>query len=90
MNHYLFSQEKDMLVSTFEKFDRMTIKREIIRHLKENPTDVLEHCKDFTRSEIKRFYGYNILNHYKVNPNNNKVSLIITKGNKEYYRNIEN
>ena len=89
MNHYLFSQEKDMLVSTFEKFDRTTIKREIIQHLKENPTDVLEHCKDFTRNEIKRFYGYNILNHYKVNPNNNKVSLIITKGNKEYYRNIE-
>lgn len=89
MKHYLFSQEKDMLVKTFDKFDRNTIKNEIIDHLRNNPTDTIEHCKDYTKTEIKRFYGCNILNLYKVNPNNNKVSLIVTKGNKEYYRNIE-
>jgi hypothetical protein len=89
MKHYLFSHEQDTLVKTFDKFDRNTIKNEIIDHLRSNPTDTIEHCKDYTKTEIKRFYGYNILNMYQVNPNNNKVSLIVTKGNKEYYRNIE-
>ena len=89
MKHHLFSQDNDMLIATFDKFDREVIKNEIIDHLRNNPTDTIEHCKDYTKHELKRFYGYNILNFYKVNPNNNKVSLIVTKGNKEYYRNIE-
>jgi hypothetical protein len=89
MNHYLFSQEQDMLVASFDKFDRTTIKNEIINHLRVCPNDTIEHCKDYTKNELKRFMGYNILNFYRVNPKNKKVSLIVTRGNKEYYRNIE-
>jgi hypothetical protein len=89
MNHYLFSHDQDMLVASFDKFDRTTIKNEIINHLRVNPNDTIEHCKDYTKSELKRFVGYNILNLYRINPKNNKVSIIITRGNKEYYRTIE-
>jgi hypothetical protein len=89
MSHYLFSQEQDMLVASFDKFDRTTIKNEIINHLRVCPNDIIEHCKDYTKSELKRFMGYKILNFYRVNPKNKKVSLIVTRDNKEYYRNIE-
>ena len=89
MAHYLFSQESDMLVATFDKFDRKAIKSEIINHLQVCPTDTLEHCKDYTKHELKRFVGYNILNFYRINPKNKKPSLIITRNGKEYYRKIE-
>jgi hypothetical protein len=89
MKHYLFSQEQDMLVASFDKYDRNTIKNEIINHLKNNPTDVIEHCKDYTKNELKRFLGYKILNFYGVNPKSNKVSLIVTRNNKEFHQNIE-
>jgi len=90
MSHHLFSQNKDMLVKTFDKFDRNTIKNEIIDHLRKNPTDTIEHTKDYSKSDLKRFYGYEVLNVYQVNPKNNKVSLVITKGDKDFFRNIEN
>lgn len=89
MAHYLFSQDQDMIVATFDKFDREQIKKEIIEYLKVCPLDTVEHCRDFSKTELKRFYGYQILNVYRVNPKNKKVSLIITRGKKEYYRSIE-
>ena len=89
MAHYLFSQDQDMIVATFDKFDREQIKKEIIEYLKVCPLDTVEHCRDFTKTELKRFYGYQILNVYRVNPKNKKVSLIVTRGKKEYYRSIE-
>jgi len=89
MKHYLFSHELDMLVAGFDKFDRTAIKNEIINHLKLFPKDTIEHCKDYTKHELERFMGYNILNFYTTNPKNKKVSLIINKGDKVYYRNIE-
>jgi hypothetical protein len=78
-----------MLIATFDKFDREVIKNEIINHLRVCPLDTVEHCKDYTKHELKRFVGYNIINFYRVNPKNKKVSLIVTRGNKEYYRSIE-
>jgi hypothetical protein len=89
MKHHLFSQDNDMLIATFDKFDREVIKNEIINHLRVCPLDTVEHCKDYTKHELKRFVGYNIINFYRVNPKNKKVSLIVTRGNKEYYRSIE-
>lgn len=89
MAHYLFSQDNDMLIESFDKFDRDAIKKEIINHLIVNPLDTVEHLKDYSKNEYKRFSGYKIVNLYAVNPKNKKVSLIITRGYKQYFRNIE-
>ena len=89
MEHSLFSQDEDMTIAFFEEFDKLAIKEAILKHLKENPTDVLEHCKAYSKTDIKRFYGNEILNFYSVNPKNKKVSLIVAKGNKQYFRKIE-
>jgi hypothetical protein len=72
-------------IQYFDKFDREDIKKAIVVHLTKNPTDNLEHCKEPNKKDIKRFYGNEILDFYAVNPNNKKVSKIITKGNKTFY-----
>lgn len=89
MAHYLFSQDNDTFIANFDKFDRNAIKNKIIEYLKAWPLDTIEHCKDYSKNDLKRFSGYNILNLYGVNPKNKKVSLIITRGGKQYYRSIE-
>jgi hypothetical protein len=88
MAHYLFSQEQDMLVATFNNFDRTAIKNEIINHLMVCPNDTIEHCRDYSKRDLKRFAGYHILNFYRVNPKNKKASVIVTRNNKEYYRQL--
>jgi len=60
-----------------------------MRHLKENPNDVLEHCKEYSPGELGRFYGQKILAMYTTNPKNKKVSRIVLKGDKTYYKSIE-
>jgi hypothetical protein len=89
MEHSLFSQNEDMTIAFFAKYDRIAIKEAIVEHLKQNPTDVLEHCKSYNKTDIRRFYGNKILNFYSVNPKNQKVSLNITKGDKIYFKKIE-
>lgn len=89
MTHSLFSHDQDRTICFFEKFDRSIIREEIIKYLKQYPTDTLEHCKEFNKVDVRKYYGNEILNLYKVNPKNKKVSLIVTKGDKEYFKSIE-
>ena len=87
--HSLFSHNEDRTIAFFEKFNKEDIKQAIIKHLKDNPTDTIEHCKEYNKENIKRFYGNEIINFYGVNPKSGEVSLIFTRGNKEYFRSIE-
>lgn len=89
MAHYLFSQDQDTIIETFETFDKEKIKESIINHLSVCPLDTLEHCKDYSKKDIKRFYGYQIINFYRINPKNKLVSKIITRNGKEYYQKIQ-
>jgi hypothetical protein len=82
MKHLLFSQDKDMPIQWFDKFDAAEIKGAIIKHLTENPADVLEHCKEYSKEDIKKYYGHEILNFYKCN-SGGVPSKVILKGNKE-------
>lgn len=90
LTHSLFSHNEDRTVAFFDKFNKEDIKKAIIKHLKDNPTDVVEHCKEYSKGDLKRYMGTEIINLYRVNPKSKKVSLIITKGNKEYFKSIEN
>lgn len=89
MKHYLTSWNSDTDIQTFEVFDSELIKKAIIEWLTANPIDTLEHSKDLTPEEKKKYVGRNILDFYAVNPKSNKVSKIITKGEKEYYLSLE-
>lgn len=85
LKHLLFSQEQDLIIQWFHSFDKEAIKQAIVSHLTDNPTDVLEHCREFSPVDIRKYAGHNILGFYVVNPKNGNISKIITKGNKEYY-----
>ena len=74
-----------MPIKWFEKFDKERIKTEITKHLKENTTDVLEFCREFSAKDLKKYVGYEIIDFYQNNPKN-IPSKIITKGNKEYFK----
>jgi hypothetical protein len=90
MAHYLFSQNKDWMFDSFSSFNNSDIKKAVINHLRLYPNDVVEYCKDYRICDVQRSYGYEIINLYKINPKTNKVSLIVTRGNKKYFRSIEN
>jgi len=87
--HSLFSQEQDMPIAWFDKNDKEAIKKVIIEHLTNNPTDTLELCKEYSKNDLKRFVGSEIINFYAINPKNGKVSLIVIRGNNEYFKSIE-
>lgn len=89
MAYHLISINQDKIILTLQEFDPKILKEEIIKHLKQNPTDTIQYCKDLTEEEAKKFTGYNNIDFYEVNPKNNKVSKVITKGNKEFFKNIE-
>lgn len=89
MKHSLFSHDKDMAIAFFEEFNKEDIREQVISHLKEFPEDILEHCREYNKENIMKYYGFQIVNHYGVNPKTNKVSLIVTRGNKEYFKSIE-
>lgn len=90
MTHMLFSQESDQPIKWFDNYDREAIKASIVTHLSANPNDCIEHCKEPAKNDLKRFVGNTILNFYKVNPKNGKPSLIITRGDKTYYKSLIN
>lgn len=89
MTHSLYSHDQDRTICFFEEFNPSIIKAEIILHLKEFPNDTVEHCKEFNKIDVRKYYGNEILNLYRVNPKNNKVSLVITRGDKISFKNIE-
>ena len=87
MEHAIFSDNKDMAVEWFEKFDKEAIKKAIVKHLANDPTDTLEHCKEYSKKDIKKYYGMEIINFYKCNKKG-EPCLIILKGNKEYLKKL--
>jgi len=88
MNYLLFSQEQNQPIKWFSKFDKEEIKREIINHLKNAKTDVLEFCKEYSKTDLKKCVGYNLIAFYQ---NNNEVaSKVILRGNKEYFKRLTN
>jgi hypothetical protein len=90
MQHLLYSHNQNMIVKYFAKYDKAEIKAAIINHLANDPTDTIEHCKEYSKKDIKRFYGSEIINIYEINPNNGQPSLCLQKSNKTFYKNINN
>lgn len=90
MAHYLFSMDSETMIASFDRFNKEAIKKAIIGHLKQNPNDCVEHCKDFSSSDIRKYYGYDILDCYEVNKANSKISKVVTKDNRTLYVSIEN
>jgi len=86
--HSLYSQNESINIAYFDKFDKSAIKQAIVNHLTKHPTDTVEHCKEYSKADIKRFYGSEIINLYEVNPKNNKPSLVIYKGTKQYFKTL--
>jgi hypothetical protein len=90
VTHSVFSQDQDRFIAFFEKFNKAEIKTAIVDHLKAHPSDTLEHCKEYSEKEIKKYYGVEIINFYAVNPKSGQPSLVITKGDREYYKPLSN
>jgi hypothetical protein len=90
MKHLLFSQNDDIIIDWFDKYDKKVILMTIVDFLTNNPTVVVEHCKEYSKNDLKRYSGYNIINLYGINPKTNKPSLIINKNGKKYYRTLTN
>lgn len=88
MKHSLFSQNEDRTIKWYDKFDADKIKKDIVQRLEEDPTDVIEHCKEYSKEDIKKYYGNEIINFYKVN-RVGKPSKVILKGDKEYYQPLD-
>jgi hypothetical protein len=85
MKHLLFSQNQDMPVVLFDQFDAQAIKQAIVEHLKADPTDTIEHCKEYNRSDARRFYGHEIISFYACD-RFGKPCKVITKGDKNYFK----
>jgi len=88
MRHALVSQNSDLFIAWFDTFDAAAIKKAIINHLQKCPCDTIKHVKEYSKEDIKKFYGYQIINFYEVNPKTKLPSLVITKGNKTFYRKL--
>lgn len=86
--HALVSQNSDLYIEWFDKFDAAAIKKTIIKHLKACPCDTIEHVKEYSKEDIKKFCGYQIVNFYEINPKSGCPSLVITRGNKTFYRKL--
>ena len=77
-----------MPIVWFDKFDAAAIKEGIIKHLTDNPTDTIEHCKEYSKEDIKKYYGNEIINFYKCNKNGHPCRVVL-KGNKEYLSKLD-
>ena len=87
MKHSLFSQDHNMPIAWFDKFNAAEIKQGIIKHLKQFPADTLEHCKEYSKEDIKKYYGMEILNFYKCNSGGVPCKVVL-KGDKEYLKQL--
>jgi hypothetical protein len=84
MAHLLFSHNQDRPIQWFDKYNPIAIKEAIVQHLKDNPDDTVEHCKEYDNRELKKYAGYKIINFYTTA--NCRPCKIILKGNKEYLK----
>lgn len=87
-NYYLFSQNTDHLIETFEKFDKQAILDAIKKHLMNNQNDTIELVTDYSKEDVQRYYGYKILDFYEVNQKNGLPSKCILKGDKTFYKKL--
>ena len=82
----LYSQQNEMPIAFFEKFDKAQIKQTIVKHLNENKGDTLELCREYDKKDVKKYYGNEILQCFEVNKKNDKPSLCILRGGKTFYK----
>lgn len=78
MKHYLINS-KEIIIHTYNTFDRAVIRTDIINYLKINTKEQLTHEK-----ECKNDYN-DILGIYENNPKSGIASKVITKGNRDFY-----
>ena len=85
MNYYIFNDLG--LVQCFDRFNKEQIKQAIISYLDTNPCDLIELCKDFNKSDLRRYAGYETLSFYQKNTSG-LACKVVAKGNKEYLKPI--
>jgi hypothetical protein len=73
-----------MPVEWYDTFDKVKIKADIITHLSTDPSDTIEHCKEYSKQDAKRFYGYEIISFYEMH--NNVACKLVFKGDREYFK----
>lgn len=84
MAHYISSFDTDEIIENFDTFDKDKIKDAIVKHLQKNPTDTVTLYKVSKNTE---FYGNDLIDFFGNNKKGNP-SKIITKGNKEYFKEL--
>ena len=86
-NHYIISDTNGIVFSCVG-FKPAELKAAIIKHLKENPKDSVDHCKDFDKKDQRKYYGHELINSYENNPKSGKPSKLIYKGDKTFYKSL--
>ncbi len=85
----IFSHHEDAVIRFFDKQDKEAILSTIKDHLLKNKADTLELCKEYKECNYKRHLGTEILNHYKINPENNLPSLLYYKNDRMYFKTLK-
>jgi len=85
--YYLESELTEKKVAIFPVFIREAIRQAIIQHLQSHPSDTLHYYKVSTDDE---FVGDNLIDFYAINPKNKKPSKLVFKGEKTFYKSLEN
>ena len=86
MKHYIKDDEN--LNVEFETFNAKEMTNLIINHLKENPSAMVTHEKEFAPHLKKKYYGNEIIDIYEINPKTKEPSKVIIKGNRTYYKTL--
>ena len=86
LNHFLYSLNQDVNVATFPQFNKQAIKDAIVSHLTSNPTDTVEHSKELSKADAKKYVGHDILNFYEINPKTGEPSKVIQVRDRKYYQ----
>lgn len=84
-NYFIFSQDQEIPVEFYQKFDKDRIKTAIIKHLSDNPEDVIELCREYDNNDPKRFYGMEIISFFQMNKKG-QVCKVILKGEREFLK----
>lgn len=84
MKHYLSGDSGIFL--ELPEYNEQLIRSAIVEQLNKNPSDLIEHLRDFSAQDQKKYYGKQCVNVYECNPKTGHPSLIVTKGNRVFYR----
>ncbi len=66
MAHLIYSDIEGAPIQWFDTFDKQAIKDAIIKRLREHPADSLEHCKEYSKVDQRKYAGYEIINFYEM------------------------